>query len=160
MSDAGLLRAVEPRPGDASVAEELMQAVSRLRRAVRRTVRRDWPHRPLTESEHELIRLVRATPGLRVQEAASALGLAPNTVSTLVGELCRQGLLERRADPADGRVARLHLTAAATRRISAWRDRRQQLVARELARLRPHERAALKAALPSLWRLVDALEAT
>jgi len=137
-----------------------MQAISRLRRAVRRTVRRDWPHRPLTESEHELIRLVRATPGLRVQEAAIALGLAANTVSTLVGELCRQGLLERRADPDDGRVARLHLTSAATRRLSAWRDRRQQLVARELSRLGPRERAALKAALPSLWRLVDALEAT
>jgi DNA-binding MarR family transcriptional regulator len=83
--------------------EELMRVVGQLRRSVRRRVRQDWPHAPLPETHLELLRLVHDRPGLRVQEAAGALRLAPNTVSTLVNRLVAAGLLERRRDRRDGR---------------------------------------------------------
>src|SRR5262245_33383701 len=128
-------------------AAELMALVGTLRRSVRRIVRQDWPHRPLTESEVEVLRLLRGRPGLRVREAAAALSLAPNTVSTLVGRLVDQGLLERRDDERDGRAARLYLSAAAARRIAAWRDRRQHVIERAMERLSREDRAAIARAL-------------
>jgi DNA-binding MarR family transcriptional regulator len=139
-------------------AEDLMRVVGQLRRSVRRRVRQDWPHAPLPEAHLELLRLVDERPGLRVQEAAGALRLAPNTVSTLVNKLVAAGLLERRRDRRDGRAARLHLTRAAVRRIAAWRDRRQALVAQAMATLAAADREAVAAALPALRRLADALE--
>jgi DNA-binding MarR family transcriptional regulator len=139
-------------------AEDLMRVVGHLRRTVRRRVRRDWPHRPLLESELELLRLIGASPGLRVQEAASELGVAPNTVSTLVGRLAAQDLLQRMADPQDGRAARLRLTAAAARRFAAWRDRRQQLVSAAMSSLGEGDRRSIVRALPALQRLQLILE--
>jgi DNA-binding MarR family transcriptional regulator len=138
--------------------EDLMRVVGQLRRSVRRRVRQDWPHAPLPETHLELLRLVSERPGLRVQEAAGALRLASNTVSTLVNKLVAAGLLERRRDRRDGRAARLHLTRAAVRRIAAWRDRRQALVAQAMATLAAADREAVAAALPALRRLADALE--
>jgi DNA-binding MarR family transcriptional regulator len=135
-----------------------MGAVGQLRRAVRRQVRQGFPHRPLVESEVELVRLVHDRPGLRIQEAAATLGLAPNTVSTLVTGLTRKGLLERRRDYQDGRAARLALTAEATRRIAAWRDRREQIVAEAILRLAPEDRASIRGAVPSLYRLIEQVE--
>jgi DNA-binding MarR family transcriptional regulator len=142
----------------AITGEELMAVVGLLRRTVRRRVRRDWPHRPLPESEVELLRLVLARPGTRVQEAAAAIGVAPNTVSTLVRRLTEQGLIARGADPDDARAARLVLTPVAKRRIAAWRDRRKQIVGHELDALNTDDRRAIADALPALRRLVDRLE--
>jgi DNA-binding MarR family transcriptional regulator len=138
--------------------EDLMRVVGQLRRSVRRRVRQDWPHAPLPETHLELLRLVGERPGLRVQEAAAALRLAPNTVSTLVNRLVAARLLERRRDRRDGRAARLHLTRAAVQRIAAWRDRRQALVAQALGTLATADREAIAGALPALRRLADALE--
>lgn len=148
----------DTRPGR-SPSAELMDVVGTLRRSVRRIVRQDWPHRPLTESEVEVLRLLRARPGLRVREAAAALSLAPNTVSTLVGRLVDQDLLERREDERDGRAARLSLSAAAARRIAAWRDRRQHVIERALGRLPEADRQAIARALPALGRLAREVEA-
>ena len=142
----------------ATTGGELMEIVGLLRRTVRRRVRRDWPHRPLPESEGELLRLVHDRPGTRVQDAAAAIGVAPNTVSTLVRRLTERGLIARRADPDDARAARLEVTPAAKRRIADWRDRRQQMVGEELGGLDPDDRRAIAAALPALRRLVDGLE--
>jgi DNA-binding MarR family transcriptional regulator len=138
--------------------EDLMRVVGQLRRSVRRRVRQDWPHAPLPETHLELLRLVSERPGLRVQEAAAALRLAPNTVSTLVNRLVSAGLLERRRDRRDGRAARLHLTRAAVQRIAAWRDRRQALVAQAMGSLAAADVEAIAGALPALRRLADALE--
>jgi len=137
------------------VAGELIEVVGRLRRGVRRRVRRDWPYRPLTESEVELLRLLSERPGVRVGEAAEALGLVPNTVSTLVRRLADAGLILRRLDPVDARAARLELTAAARRRIADRRDRRRQVVGSAMVRLTGDDRRAIEAALPALKRLSD-----
>jgi DNA-binding MarR family transcriptional regulator len=139
------------------VADDLMATLSSLRRAVRRRVRRDWPHRPLPESEVELLRLVRERPGIRVQDAAAGLGVAANTVSTLVRHLLDRGLLVRDADPDDGRAARLSLSAGALARIADWRDRRQRIVSAAFEALPADERRAIVAALPGLHHLADRL---
>lgn len=139
-------------------ADRLLLAVHRIRRLVRQRIRAEWGSPPLPESQLEVVRLVRARPGLRVQEAADALGIAPNTVSTLLRQLDAAGLVERRGDPGDGRAIRLHLTPAARARIARWRDRREAIVAAALGELSPADRSAIEAALPALARLVQLLE--
>jgi len=147
----------QPIPDDVRTAEQLFEALGSVRRQVRRTAGPPWPAATLSGSQIELVRLVRREPGHTVNEVAEALGLAPNTVSTLVGRLTDAGLLRREPDPADRRVARLHVTAAARRRIEGWRDARAELAALALGRLDPADREVLRAAVPALSRLVDAL---
>jgi len=79
--------------------------------------------------------------------------LAPNTVSTLVGDLVSAGLLLRHTDPSDRRVAQLELTESWKRKIDAWRDRRVAAVDEAMGGLSPDERRRLERALPALARL-------
>jgi DNA-binding MarR family transcriptional regulator len=143
---------------DVRLAEDLFEALGSVRRQVKRTTGRPWPAADLTGAQIELVRLVRREPDCTVSEAADRLGLAPNTVSTLVRQLTDGGLLHREPDPDDKRVARLRVTAAARRRIEGWRDRRMEFVAHALDRLDLGDRAALAAAVPALDRLAAALQ--
>jgi DNA-binding MarR family transcriptional regulator len=147
----------EPDGGTEALAGDLLAAVGLMRRHVRRLAGRPWPLSPMTASQSELVRLVRFNPGVSVAEAANELGLAPNTVSTLVGQLTELGLLRRAPDRHDRRIARLSLTAPAQRQVDAWRDRRAALVTQVLDRLDPAELDALRAALPALNAVAEQL---
>lgn len=135
-----------------------MARIGAVRRAVRRAVGGAATAVPLTGAQSELMRLVRRRPGISVAEAAGELSLAANTVSTLVGQLMDAEVLERRADPADRRIARLRLTPEASRRVSAWRDRRAAVVGAAIDELTGADRAAIEAALPAFARLSELLE--
>ena len=71
-----------------------------------------------------LVHLVRRGPA-RVGALAAEIAVTQPTASDAVAALVRKGLVERRADPEDGRAAMLHATAAA-RQITAdtaqWPD--------------------------------------
>jgi DNA-binding MarR family transcriptional regulator len=97
---------------------------------------------------------------LSVAEAARELHLAPNTVSTLVGRLTEQGLLNRGRDSADGRTALLTVTSKARQRIAEWRDLRSELAGRAFDRLSPADQRALARAVPALLRLAEQMEAS
>jgi DNA-binding MarR family transcriptional regulator len=105
----------------------------------------------------EVMRLLSRRPGLSVNEVARELGIAPNNVSTAVTHLEAQGLLERRRDPSDGRVARLHPTPAAmdarARRERAWGEAMRDVLTSAPA----EDSALLAAATPALHRLADLL---
>lgn len=92
-------------------------------------------------------------------EAAGRLGVAANTVSTLVRQLVDAGVIERVADEADRRVARLVLADEARARVEVWRDRRSVIVGQALSTLTAEDRASIEAALPALSRLASALAA-
>ncbi|QSE82448.1 MarR family winged helix-turn-helix transcriptional regulator [Rhodococcus koreensis] len=138
-------------------AEQLFAAIGLFRRHTRRRVGRPWPETPLTGSQVELVRLLRRRPGTSVAEAAAALGLAANTVSTLVRQLTDAGLIERVRDESDRRVARLALTGAARSQVERWRDRRNLEVAAAFDGLSAEDRAAIESAIPALIRLAGAL---
>ena len=103
--------------GTATLGAELYRSLADLRREVRRTVRSGFPAQLLTPSQVEVLGCVRRQPGIGVRDAATALRLAPNTVSTIVGHLVDLGLLRRDADPDDARAVCLRLTAAGERRL-------------------------------------------
>lgn len=152
-------------PGTGTAAEEaiaaaagFLTAVSAVRRAARRAVRRTWLTEPLPPTQSELLQLTARTPGLTVAEAAAELRLAPNTVSTLVGKLTDQGLLMRVPSSTDGRSVRLEATAKGHDRMAEWRDLRAELAAHALAELSSEDRAALTAAVPAMHRLAEQIE--
>ncbi|WP_028924056.1 MarR family winged helix-turn-helix transcriptional regulator [Pseudonocardia acaciae] len=140
------------------LAEELMGGVAALRRVVRRRLRGTVPGPALSGAQLELLRFVETEPGTGVAAAARALRLAGNSVSTLVNQLVARGLLDREVDPADRRAVRLVLTDAAASRLAAWRAARSELVGAALDRLPADDRAAVRAALPALRRLLAELE--
>lgn len=71
----------------------------------------------ITPAHAGLLRAVGAEPGRSQQAVASQLGLFPSRLVSLVDELERDGLLERRRDPQDRRHHALHLTATGTKRL-------------------------------------------
>jgi DNA-binding MarR family transcriptional regulator len=147
-----------PAAVEETLAADLAAAWGGARRRLRRGARAVVGGEPLTGAQVELLRLVEAQPGIGVGEAAGALHVAPNTVSTLVGRLAGQGLLARRPDPDDRRAARLELTDAAKDRIRRFRDERDRLLAAALAELDADDVGTLRASLPALERLLAALE--
>jgi DNA-binding MarR family transcriptional regulator len=137
----------------AEVVTELMHLTASMRRFARRAVAARLAFTPLPEAQRELLFVVEAHPGIGIAAAAADLGLAGNSVSTLVNALVEAGLLTREIDTADRRAARLMLTDAAMARLQRWRQARGELLGRALDRTDAKDRAAIEAALPALRRL-------
>ncbi|NEE05910.1 MarR family transcriptional regulator [Streptomyces sp. SID7499] len=137
--------------------EELADALVGVQRLIRRRLRRQMPDPRLRGAEVELLRLVVTRPGIGISDAAKDLGLAANSVSTLVNQLARAGYLVRETDPADRRAARLLPPPAAGTRLREWRRRRAELVRRHVSRLDEEDRRVLHAAIPALRKLADTL---
>ena len=140
-------------------ADTLLSTFARIRRAGRRHSGRPAELGSLTSAQLELLRLVRRRPGVSVADAARELGLAANTVSTLVRDLSEAGLLIRHVSAVDRRVARLELTAGIRGQIDAWRDRRVVALTAAIDELTDADRERLLDAVPVLERVAEQLEA-
>jgi DNA-binding MarR family transcriptional regulator len=77
------------------------------------------------------------------------------TATRLIRSLVRDGLIERVADPLDGRVAWLRLTKEGARSLQRVRRRRDRFLSERLQRLEPAERATLARAARILDRLAE-----
>lgn len=144
-------------PRTASLTSDLARVLARIGRGLRYHTRAEREALDLTHSEGELLRLVDRSPGIRVQDAALELGVASNSVSTLVKQLNRVGLLERATDPLDGRAVCLHLTPLAREWVTQVGNAREQAIQRALSELDEDNRALLEAAVPAMKRLAKAL---
>lgn len=141
-----------------ALAGRLARAAGRLRRRLNRQVRAGMESDPLPETQLEILRLVNRRPGIRIHDVAAELGLASNTVSTLVHSLTAAGFVDRLSDAGDGRVARLRLRPAAEDRLQRWRDGRGEILAARLSELGTGDRWLLARALPVLERIVESLD--
>ena len=94
---------------------------------------------------------------LSLSRLAAAEQVSLPSASRLVRELEHEGLVRRRADPADGRAIVLAVTAKG--RTLMQRGRRRRIEALEAARagLAPPERDALARAAPALVALAERL---
>ncbi|MGF1429888.1 MarR family winged helix-turn-helix transcriptional regulator [Kitasatospora sp. LaBMicrA B282] len=147
----------ETDPGS-GLTDEFSTLLAGITRLVRRRLRQELTVPRLRGAQVELLRLVAASPGLRVSAAAKELCLAGNSVSTLVNQLVTAGLLRREVDPADRRAALLYVTPEAAERLAAWSAKRTAVVGELLAELPEPDRRALAAALPALRRLAAGLQ--
>ena len=65
---------------------------------------------PLTQTEGTVMRYLNEHDGAAPSAIAAATGLQRTNIATVLTGLQRKGLIERRADPEDGRVASIHTT--------------------------------------------------
>lgn len=107
----------------------------------------------------EVMQLLAERPGLRAGEVGEALLLAPTTVSTLVGALLAQDLIDRTADPADRRAWQLHLTADGRQQLADWQQSNRRVLREAAAQLDASDVRALREAVPALTHLVNRLDA-
>lgn len=94
--------------------DELLVLLTDVARFVRTLADRRARGQGMTRAQWLILFRLRGAPGMTQRELAVLLEVEPITVGRLVDRLEGRGLVERRADPADRRVWRLHLTPAAT----------------------------------------------
>ena len=92
----------------------------------------------------------------RLTVLAAREGVTQPAMTQLIARLEDAGLVDRAADPADGRVVQVRITADGKAMLARRRAVRAERVAGLLDRLSPDERAALAAALPAMDALVNA----
>lgn len=155
---SGARSAAATEPDLGGLAQALLDAMVAIRRMARRVASDPSALSQLTGSQLELVRAVEQRPGISVAEAADTLRLAPNTVSTLVGQLIDAGIVVRTQDDDDRRVARLALGAEGSRTVADWNDRRTEAVTSVLARLSLQDRRRLQDAQSVLARIASLLE--
>jgi DNA-binding MarR family transcriptional regulator len=91
--------------------------------------------------------------GLRMGELASRARLTKQTMTTMVRLVERAGLIEREADPADGRATRIDLTARAREFAPVAAEVVAELEGRLAARLGPRRYRILRTGLQLLMEL-------
>lgn len=112
----------------------------------------------LTPTQGSVLSSVVRRERLGLSELARLEGIDAPTLSRAVARLERQGLVRRRRDPEDGRAAIVEPTAAGRRLLLRVRAARDDVLRASLDALDGDERRALRAALPALETLADALK--
>ena len=73
----------------------------------------------MTRAQMIILTRLERQPGLSQNEMAALCEVEPITIGRLVDRLEARGLIERRADPSDRRIRRLHLLPAAAPVLAA-----------------------------------------
>ncbi|WP_051795911.1 MarR family winged helix-turn-helix transcriptional regulator [Kibdelosporangium aridum] len=142
---------------DSEVPGELASLVWSLHRTLLRAKKPPEGQKIRPQSQVELLQLVNDQPGVSVREAAEALRMQPNNVSSLASLLVRDGFLRRVTDPADRRIVRLKPTAKMRKAGSQVDSELQRDIAAALAELPAASAKRIQAAIPDLWALVEQL---
>lgn len=147
-----------PRPTDRSLdARLLTDAVTRLKRALRASVRSDDPWETPPMAQVELLQVLGEHSPARIGDLAGRRRLAASTVSGLIGPMIAAGLVARETDPADRRASVVSLTDAGRERLAAWTLAHERRMDAALDALDLDDLSAVRAALPALFRLAEFL---
>jgi DNA-binding MarR family transcriptional regulator len=92
---------------------------------------------------------------LRLTELTATEQMTQPAITQMVRRLEDDGLLERRADPRDGRVVLVQLTTRGAQIIEVRHAARVKQLTRLLDRLREDERGAIAASLPALAHAIE-----
>jgi DNA-binding MarR family transcriptional regulator len=84
--------------------------VKRLESAVRRNLDLELGARGMTTPQYAALSILRAQPGLSSAQLARRAFVTPQSMQVMVTAFIRDGLVERRTDPNNQRILRIHLT--------------------------------------------------
>jgi len=101
----------------------------------------------MTRAQWVILSRLERQPGMSQNEMAAVCEVEPITVGRLIDRLEARGLVERRADPTDRRIKRLHLLPAAQPILATINDARESMNARITAGLDEKTRNTLIDAL-------------
>ncbi|WP_181784007.1 MarR family winged helix-turn-helix transcriptional regulator [Pseudonocardia pini] len=124
---------------DLDVADRLVADVVQLVRLLKRI---GPAMRGLDSASFPVLARLAADGPQRSGEIAAAMCADPSTVSRQVAGLVRAGLVERRADPEDGRASLLAVTEDGDRVLDHERRTRAERLAEALADWTPQDREA------------------
>ena len=127
--------------------DDLLVLLTDLARLIRTMADRRARAHGMTRAQWIILARVSRRPGLTQRELAEILEVEPITVGRLVDRLASRGLVERRSDPADRRVWRLHLTPAADPVLAGIGETRAAFDAAAMRGLTEADRDALVAVL-------------
>ena len=116
-------------------------------------------HRDLDGAAYGLLVLLDDAGPLRASDVVARLGLDKSTVSRQVAALVDLGMVDRAADPVDGRAQVLSTSEEGHRRLTEVRDARRARWEADLADWPTADVATLAVLLNRLNRLGDAREA-
>jgi DNA-binding MarR family transcriptional regulator len=119
-----------------------------------------WIRRVVPPGEFNLVAmsvldLVASTGPRRVSELVDHERISQPGMTSVVTRLAEAGLVERRADPLDGRVALVAATDTGRKHLAARHAARATALTEHIGRLSPDRQAALYAAIDSLNDLSD-----
>src|SRR5665213_934822 len=81
----------------------------------------------MTRAQWVILSRLERQPGMSQNEMAAICEVEPITVARLVDRLEARGLVERRSDPSDRRIRRLHLLPAAKPILETINDARETM---------------------------------
>lgn len=149
-SPAAAERRAVPVDPDVALADRLHSAAIHLLRRLRT----EDDASGLTAPRLSALSVIVFRGPLTLGELAAAEQVRPPTISRLVRELEREGLVRRTGDATDRRIHRVEATAAGARLLHAGRHRRVAVLAESLRALSPTERRQLEGAAAVLERVV------
>lgn len=126
---------------------DLLQLLNDVGRMLRTEADRRARAHGMSRAQWVILARLERQPGLSQKELAEILEVEPITVARLVDRLQGRGLLERRPDPADRRVWRLHLLPAANPVLDELLEQRSDLVGLLTRGIAPEAVATLTGAL-------------
>lgn len=116
-----------------------------------RLIRRDFDGRArdvgVTRPQWRVLSMVRRHEGINQGGLAELLEVEPISVCRMIDRLQEAGLLERRADPADRRSWRLHLTDRAEALIDQLKPLGDEMIETALDGVSPADRETLRQVL-------------
>lgn len=132
------------------VAEALLVSTVRLARRLRQL-----SDARLTPSQHSVMTSIHRHGPITLGALADVERVAPPTISRVVAKLEADGLVERRADPDDGRIVRVIATARGAELLEVARSRKVAWLDEHLSQLTAEDRRAVAGAIGALQRLVE-----
>lgn len=134
--------------------DPLLSQVVRLSRLLHR-LKNSTPSRTADRSANILLLVVDRLGPLRVADLANTCHVDASTVSRQAADLVRAGLLQREADPEDGRASLMALTPAGHQQVADLMARRREFFQQVVADWTAAELASF---LDQLTRFTDDIE--
>ncbi|ANY06705.1 MarR family winged helix-turn-helix transcriptional regulator [Pseudonocardia sp. HH130630-07] len=133
----------EPDEADLELADTVVRELFMLVRQVKRSAERHSPEMLVDIAAYHVLTHLHFGGPQRATGIAATFHSDPSTISRQVSALVKAGLVERRADPGDGRASLLAATEDGVRVIETERRRRAHVIAEVLGGWDPADRVAL-----------------
>jgi DNA-binding MarR family transcriptional regulator len=112
----------------------------------------------LTPSQVSVLARVEQSGPLRMGALAEAEGTSPATVCRLIDSLAQDGLIERVADPRDGRASLVQASPEGASLLGALRAQGTAALRSAFDDLSTEDQSVIRDALPALQALTDRLQ--
>lgn len=133
-----------------SQADILADLLYEFSRAVSRHWKDVFRENGLSPAPLSILRQVYSEPGLTISELGRRTGSAKSHVSRSVENLSKQGYVEKRPDPSDQRVVRIHPTSVVATGLDPLRSEIRRRLAQRFESMPPEMVAELISAVKTL----------